>query len=166
MVCSKCNEKKPAKQFAPDAKARSGKSAWCKPCKKSYQRAYAKARRAETEYVPGGASTSSWYGLIDADYEQMLALQGGGCAGCGRPPKDDRRLNIDHRHQAGDKKREPFERAEMVRGLLCHLCNRTLGILRDNVAALRALAAYLEDPPANKVVLPKYQRLMEKLDSE
>jgi hypothetical protein len=166
MICSKCDQKRPAKQFAPDAKTRTGRSAWCKPCKKELQKAYAKARRAEPEYKPGSSSTAAWYGLIEADYEQMLALQGGVCAGCNRPPKDDRRLNIDHKHQPGDKKREPFERADKVRGLLCHVCNRTLGFLRDNIVALRNLAAYLDHPPANDVVRPKYERLMQQLDPD
>jgi Recombination endonuclease VII len=53
-------------------------------------------------------------GITDADYEALLAAQGGGCAICGNPPKT-RRLHVDHDHKTGK-----------VRGLLCHRCNRAL----------------------------------------
>jgi hypothetical protein len=53
-------------------------------------------------------------GVSDADYEALLAAQGGGCAICGNPPKT-RRLDVDHDHKTGK-----------VRGLLCHRCNRAL----------------------------------------
>jgi hypothetical protein len=53
-------------------------------------------------------------GVSDADYEALLAAQGGGCAICGNPPKT-RRLHVDHDHKTGK-----------VRGLLCHRCNRAL----------------------------------------
>lgn len=163
MICAKCSTKRPAKMFAPDAKHRTGVYAWCKPCKKERQKKYSKLRRQESE--AGNTSRAPWYGLTDADYNELLALQGGCCAGCGRLPKEDRRLNIDHRHQPGDKKREPWERAPTVRGLLCHLCNRALGIVRDNPETLRRLLTYLETPPADTVVRPKLQRLLSLLDS-
>jgi hypothetical protein len=51
------------------------------------------------------------YGLSLEQYEEMLRLQGGTCALCGRPPKTYR-LNVDHDHITG-----------RVRGLLCYRCN-------------------------------------------
>jgi hypothetical protein len=53
-------------------------------------------------------------GLSLAEYDALLAAQGGGCAICGNPPKT-RRLDVDHDHKSGK-----------VRGLLCHRCNRAL----------------------------------------
>lgn len=53
-------------------------------------------------------------GVSDAEYERLLAAQGGGCAICGATPKT-RRLHVDHDHKTG-----------AVRGLLCHRCNRAL----------------------------------------
>jgi hypothetical protein len=53
-------------------------------------------------------------GVTDAEYDRLLAAQGGGCAICGNPPKS-RRLDADHDHKTG-----------RVRGLLCHRCNRAL----------------------------------------
>ena len=46
---------------------------------------------------------------------------------------DELTRRIDHDHKTGK-----------VRGLLCNSCNHTLGLLRDDPIALRALADYLE----------------------
>lgn len=169
LICSACKKKKPLTQFGPDAKTSTGKSSWCKQCKREYQREYAKQRREDPRWreahnKQARSSRVNWYGINEQDYEEIQALQGDGCAGCGyKPPPEKRRLDIDHRHQKQDKKREPWERAPMVRGLLCHRCNRVLGILKDNPETLRKLAAYLESPPAHKILLPKFQRMAEYL---
>lgn len=107
---------------------------------------------------------ASWYGLTEADYHDMLELQGGGCAGCGRLPKEERRFSIDHKHQAGDKKREPWERAIMTRGVLCWPCNKLLGVVRDNSNTLKKLSAYLENPPSNTVVKPRLEIVFKNLE--
>lgn len=54
--------------------------------------------------------------LTEDQYVTLLALQGGRCAICRRPPKvGGRRLSVDHDHASGQ-----------VRGLLCFRCNRGL----------------------------------------
>lgn len=73
------------------------------------------------------------YGITPEQYEAMLAIQGGGCRLCGRPPKK-KRLSVDHDH--GPSKR--------VRGLLCFFCNRIiLGRGRENADMHDRAAAYL-----------------------
>jgi len=77
----------------------------------------------------------SQYGLTQARYSEMALAQGGLCAACGSPPTDrDRgaKLVVDHDHETG-----------AVRGLLCNLCNRALGLLRDDPRVLDGLTAYL-----------------------
>lgn len=73
------------------------------------------------------------YGISKADYDRMLAAQGGVCATCKQPQAGSRRLAVDHCHMTG-----------AVRGLLCTRCNYALGQARDNPALLRAMANYLE----------------------
>jgi len=138
---------------------------WCRKCKRDFQRKYAKFRRDESAQGSSYGGRLARYGLTSTDYDELLAFQGGRCAGCGRHPRPNRRLDVDHRHQPGDRKRQPWERAIEVRGLLCHLCNRALGIVRDNARTLRALAAYLENPPAAQVVLPRVVQIIESLDA-
>lgn len=70
-------------------------------------------------------------GFTLADYERLLAAQGGTCAVCPATPKS-RRLHVDHDHKTG-----------AVRGLLCHAHNRRLW--RGATASeLRRLADYVE----------------------
>ena len=73
------------------------------------------------------------YGLTQARYEEMLADQGGGCAICGRPPRPDIALHVDHDHETG-----------VVRGLTCFRCNNALGDFNDDVRLLDAASAYLD----------------------
>ena len=55
------------------------------------------------------------YGLTVEQYDEMLATQGGGCFICGRPPREDISLHVDHDHCRGN-----------IRGLLCFPCNNAL----------------------------------------
>jgi hypothetical protein len=74
-------------------------------------------------------------GFLEIDYETQLAFQNGICPGCLRAPTGHR-LCRDHNHETG-----------AIRGLLCKTCNVALGVLSDDPAILRRLAAYLERPP-------------------
>jgi hypothetical protein len=71
------------------------------------------------------------YGISGADYDRLLARQGGVCAICRR--RSDRRLGVDHCHST-----------RKVRGLLCVNCNTALGLCHDDPDRMRAAIAYLE----------------------
>lgn len=73
------------------------------------------------------------YGLTLADYDRMLDAQHGGCGICGRAPREDSALHVDHDPVSGD-----------VRGILCFSCNNLLGDVQDDPSRLRAAAAYLD----------------------
>lgn len=77
------------------------------------------------------------YGLAEGDYADLYAYQGGKCAICRRATGRSKRLAVDHDHQTGE-----------VRGLLCSTCNKIIGFLRDDRAAVYRMYAYLGDPPA------------------
>lgn len=73
--------------------------------------------------------------------EQWRAIydyQNGCCAMCERPASDFKNgLSLDHDHKTG-----------LIRGLLCHICNRVLGKFRDNNSLLCAASGYVTHPPA------------------
>ena len=71
------------------------------------------------------------HGILAADYEALVAAQDGRCAICQTVP--DRDLFVDHDHATG-----------AIRGLLCDLCNRGLGMLQDDPKLLRRAAGYVE----------------------
>ena len=88
-------------------------------------------RTARERAAERGYKLKSSYGLTEAEYDTILAAQGGGCSLCGEPPSH-RRLCVDHNHDTG-----------RVRGLLCDNCNQALGKLKDNVEVLHNAIGYL-----------------------
>lgn len=73
-----------------------------------------------------------------AEYTTIGTFQKGRCGMCKRPASDFQNgLALDHNHKTG-----------LVRGLLCHICNRMLGKFRDEDALLLAGAEYVTNPPA------------------
>ena len=76
------------------------------------------------------------FGITPEDYDSMLLKQKNVCAICKLPNhwnrRDKSRLAIDHDHKTG-----------LVRGLLCHPCNQSLGLMQDDPSRLIAAAAYL-----------------------
>ncbi|HSH60575.1 MAG TPA: endonuclease VII domain-containing protein [Acidimicrobiales bacterium] len=75
------------------------------------------------------------FGITVEQYEEMLAIQGGGCAICGRRPGKIS-LHVDHDHETG-----------RIRGCLCFRCNNALGDFADNGDWLVAAANYLGPAP-------------------
>lgn len=78
------------------------------------------------------------YGLGLQEFFQIMEEQGWKCAICktfGFKMRDNHisGLNCDHDHVTGK-----------VRGLLCHNCNRGLGLFQDNVEYLTSAVKYLE----------------------
>ncbi|GHF61187.1 hypothetical protein GCM10010218_48410 [Streptomyces mashuensis] len=86
------------------------------------------------------ARVRSTYGLGPGEYDTLFRLQGGCCAICGGTRRQ--RLSVDHCHKT-----------QLVRGLLCRMCNgRLLTAARDRPTVLRAAAQYLDDPPAPRLI--------------
>ncbi len=86
------------------------------------------------------------YGITEAQYDAMLAAQGGVCALCGKPPKpggvrSSSRLHVDHDHACCPGKKAC---GKCVRALLCSQCNRGIGCLKDDPALMRRAADYIE----------------------
>ena len=65
----------------------------------------------------------------------MLEAQGGGCFICGRPPREDISLHVDHDHFTGE-----------IRGILCFCCNNALADFQEDPALLVKAASYLSGP--------------------
>ena len=84
------------------------------------------------------------YGITKQQYEELMHSQGGVCAVCKCKPDDPRcthgHLVVDHCHKTG-----------YVRGLLCSLCNATMGNSMDNVDLLQSLISYIQKPPASSM---------------
>lgn len=75
------------------------------------------------------------YDISSAEYEAVVAYQGGGCAICGRVPATYR-LHVDHDHKTG-----------LTRGALCPQCNKSLHERVTEDWLFKAIR-YLQEPPA------------------
>src|ERR1051326_1383585 len=75
------------------------------------------------------------WGITQAEYDRLLARQGGVCAICrrDRPGPKRRLLAVDHCHETG-----------RIRGLLCMRCNTSLGAIGDSLDGARRFLDYLK----------------------
>lgn len=100
------------------------------------------------------------YGIDLADYGRILAVQDGRCAICGQVLAHNdnagRRPEVDHDHRLKGK--------QSVRGILCGGryagCNRKIGRI-DRPEWLRAVVAYLENPPARQALRRKSKKVLD-----
>lgn len=115
---------KPCRQCSTDFKPKSPSHMYC-------NQLCADEVRADKYYV-------RTYGITLVRYREILNEQNHCCAIChgeGFTMKEGHvaKLMVDHCHKTG-----------AVRGLLCHNCNRALGLLKDDKDALTRAGEYLE----------------------
>ena len=72
------------------------------------------------------------FGLTLDDYNKLLKKQKRVCAICKQKDPYFTNLAVDHCHKTNK-----------VRGLLCHLCNRALGLFKEDIKALKCAIKYL-----------------------
>ena len=131
--CSKCNQTKSLSDFYIIPKSGNPHGS-CKECfkKKSKESAQRLGRDHRKNYA------LQWhYGIGLETYKEMLEEQEGKCV-CGSTTgrSNAEALHVDHDHNTG-----------LIRGLLCHRCNRAIGLV-DDPRSLRALADYIESANA------------------
>jgi hypothetical protein len=97
--------------------------------KRAKRRERAKAWRAANPKSDRDSTRRGKYELTANAFDALLAAQSNVCRICERPNPDC----VDHCHATG-----------RIRSVLCMHCNAALGFFRDDVALLRAAAAYLK----------------------
>lgn len=140
-ICTRCHKTKSDKSFYKyterDPHTTGKRHASCKACEHA---ARSKHRRENPELASANArrcKIKRLFGITPEQYDVILMKQAGVCAICKRKSPDGRRLHIDHDHNA-----------KLVRGLLCHDCNRGIGMFRDSPSLLRSASDYLHHPTA------------------
>lgn len=79
------------------------------------------------------------FGLTINEYDIMFEAQKGVCATCGKEETAKNqygvvRLAVDHNHKTGK-----------IRGLLCARCNRSIGLLNEDISTLLNIIRYLNE---------------------
>ncbi|MFB7440255.1 endonuclease VII domain-containing protein [Streptomyces mirabilis] len=137
--CTKCGVDKPRTEFHKSHDGKHGPvlKSLCKAChaaqvrewySRNTERAITNKRRLQIKQA---------YGLTPEQYDAMVEAQSGLCAICGRPERAKRdgkvmRMPVDHCHKTG-----------RVRALLCHACNRAIGLLGEDIDLMRNAIEYL-----------------------
>ncbi len=92
------------------------------------------------------------YGITEETYLRMYEEQHGLCLICEKPETRVRlnrltRLVVDHNHKT-----------KYVRGLLCSLCNKGLGMFFDDEERLRSAIIYLTREPYTRLTTPRLSK--------
>lgn len=127
--CAKCCIIKDCVEFTQTGWTRIGPRfyRYCKPCAGD---------------VSWAEKLRNVFNITVEEHDRILTFQNGMCAICGkRPTEEQNRLSLDHRHKDG-----------LLRGLLCWLCNRMVGMMRDDPERARKVLAYLANPPATQAL--------------
>lgn len=84
------------------------------------------------------------YGITFEQYTSFVKRADGLCEICSSPPGTTRqtKLHLDHDHRSGKP-----------RGILCHKCNRGLGLFNDSPSRLERAAKYLRERMNNDFLL-------------
>jgi hypothetical protein len=153
-TCTACGESKPLDAFSRHNGTKDGLQPWCKPCKAASLREWRRANPAQAkQHSRNGywrhrekrraAAKASYeandgarkylayrirrdFGMTLEEYEALIARP---CGLCG----SEQNIVLDHCHATGE-----------VRGPLCQVCNKAIGMLGDDPDRLRAAAEYIE----------------------
>ena len=135
-TCKICGETKPFTEYYKTNKTGKYYHGKCKSC------FVAKQQEGYTKEIGRDKNLRYTYGITLQQYNTMLLEQNYQCKVCGTTDPGGRQsgrggsadtMVVDHCHETG-----------RVRGLLCHRCNRCLGLLSDEVTVLRNMIKYLE----------------------
>lgn len=122
-TCRSCSVVKPVAEFHICSTGSDGLQSRCKACANA------------TTDADRDRKLRAKYGIGIADYDAMLAAQGGRCRICGTTDPKTKRgeyFAVDHCHATGK-----------VRGLLCVPCNLLIGYAQDDPERLRSAIQYL-----------------------
>lgn len=132
-ICTSCTIEKELSDFHNHKKGKLGKAERCRVCTSEYNRMY----RQNNKRAIQSSKLQLNFGISYSEYEQMWETQHGKCLICGEYKDKDgyanHRLHVDHCHITGK-----------VRGLLCHMCNRALGLFKDDWQIMSNALDYLE----------------------
>ena len=163
--CSRCGFTKRADEFPRNSRANSGYDYTCKQCQKArhlkyalnnkekmkiHSREYYKKKRAGIDQSKPllpieerklrDKEMARWrdmkrkYGISREEFTALWENQNGKCLTCGvELTLTKAGYTIDHDHTTGK-----------VRGLLCRMCNRVIGMLKDSPEIFHSIAGYLE----------------------
>jgi hypothetical protein len=137
-ACTACGIEKPLVNFHKAGRGLHGRTSKCRKCVSRYNKTTSSAR-----YEQRRVNRLKAYNMTVEQFDEILAAQDGRCGVCGAQEPGGRhgQWNVDHDHRCCPAPAASC--GKCVRGILCHLCNRGLGLFRDDVDRLTSAIAYL-----------------------
>ena len=139
-VCTVCKKEKSLDDFYNLKASKDGKSWRCKKCDSQTTMNSRKKKYEQNKEYHRTLNRLYKYNLTKEGFQSLLDSQQGLCACCHQPLTQDfgrnhdkRKLVVDHCHKTGE-----------VRGLLCTMCNKGIGLLGDNAKSVLAAYEYLK----------------------
>ncbi|MEK6883456.1 MAG: endonuclease domain-containing protein [Nanoarchaeota archaeon] len=114
--CTKCEQEKSVDDFCKDNHNRDGLNDVCRTCYR-FEQMYNK------------------YGIGEKEYLEFLSIQNNSCGICESLETGTKVTNnffVDHNHET-----------DKVRGLLCHPCNSSVGLLKEDPSVMLKMVLYL-----------------------
>ena len=131
--CKRCGENKLLTEYYKTTDRKSGHKTICKSCIKADP--LTDKRKKQMKEYGAAYHLKKTYNLTQEDYNLKLKEQNHKCGICGidelEAPKQ--KLCVDHCHTTGK-----------IRGLLCHNCNVSIGLLKESINTLSKAIAYLD----------------------
>lgn len=129
-VCTTCQIPKLLECFYNQRYGRYGKGSTCRDCASEQ----AKIRNADSgrKIARRISHLARTYGLTQEEYNRLLQDQNGVCAICGNSNISGHPLCVDHNKITG-----------LNRDLLCHNCNRAIGLVGEDIEVLESMIKYL-----------------------
>lgn len=128
--CYVCKKILPEESFAKNSTKPGEIRPECRSCDNQQRKERKQREKAKNPEAVRDKYLRKNYNIGLEEYSKMLKEQGGVCWIC----KEKKDLVVDHDHSDG-----------RVRGLLCNLCNTSLGGFKDNVSYLKQAINYLSN---------------------
>ena len=136
--CVVCKEYKEEVEFYKCSAKKDGISYRCKICDNLARKKYYQNNQERCRILSRNRHWKHKYNVTPEQYEELLKKQNYRCAICNTENSsyNQGHINhfaIDHDHNTG-----------RIRGLLCHNCNRALGLFKDSALNLEQAYYYLK----------------------
>ena len=137
--CTVCRKHKPPVDYYNSKATKDGKSYRCKSCDTAARKLYHEKHYQKVRVKQRDNQRKCKYGLSKEGFDLLMGEQLGKCACCGVGLDDSfgkhhkpNKLVVDHCHETG-----------VVRGILCTMCNKGIGLLGDTESGVNKALLYL-----------------------
>ena len=137
--CTVCKESKSVTEYYKDSRSKDSYSYRCRDCEKKARIKYRKGSRESYLKSVRKNYRKRVYGLNEEAFKEIWLKQGGKCPVCEKELTDElgtkhlpSKAVIDHCHDTGK-----------IRGILCTMCNKGIGLLGDRRETIVKALKYL-----------------------